>query len=458
MPTTYHFGGGASETVLSPAAAMAAVLATILVLCLPRKYAIIPFLGFTFLAPLGEQLYLAGIHLFLLRIVLLVGCLRVIGAKLSSEESILPGGFNSIDKAFTLWAIFRGVAPIVLWMMAPAVINEVGFWWDAFGAYFLLRYLIQDDEDIRRTIRTFALLTPIIACGMIYEHFHMANLFGQIFGGIRMVPEIRVGKIRCQGSFQHPILAGSFAATLVPLFIWLWIGGESKVQAVIGIVSSMIMVLSSNASTPVMALLGAPIALALWPIRKHMRKLRWGIVVAVLGLALVMKAPVWFIVAHVDVTGSSSASDRAYLIDNCIRHFRDWWLIGVKNPGDWGDNMWDLSQQFVAEAESGGLASLVCFIAMISLGFKKIGLARKAVEGDRKQEWYLWLLGGALFAHIMAFFGISYFDHTQVAWFALFAIICAATASRIGSVKRKREAEPSEDDRAQVVSLEPLTA
>jgi hypothetical protein len=50
------------------------------------------------------------------------------------------------------------------------------------------------------------------------------------------------------------------------------------------------------------------------------------------------------------------------------------------------------------------------------------------VEGDHDKEWYLWLLGAALFSHIVAFFGISYFDQTRVSWFALFAIIVAATA------------------------------
>ena len=85
----------------------------------------------------------------------------------------------------------------------------------------------------------------------------------------------------------------------------------------------------------------------------------------------------------------------------------------------WGFDMWDLSNQFVAEGVSGGLVTFLCFIAMISICFSRLGTARKSVEGDRNQGFY-WFLGCKhYFRTLFAFFGISYFDHTQVAWFAL---------------------------------------
>jgi hypothetical protein len=39
----------------------------------------------------------------------------------------------------------------------------------------------------------------------------------------------------------------------------------------------------------------------------------------------------------------------------------------------------------------------------------------------------MWFLGAALFSHVIAYFGITYFDNTQVAWYTLLAIISAAT-------------------------------
>ena len=35
--------------------------------------------------------------------------------------------------------------------------------------------------------------------------------------------------------------------------------------------------------------------------------------------------------------------------------------------------------------------------------------------------------GGALFSHVVAFFGISFSDQSAVAWYALIAMICATS-------------------------------
>jgi cyanate permease len=40
----------------------------------------------------------------------------------------------------------------------------------------------------------------------------------------------------------------------------------------------------------------------------------------------------------------------------------------------------------------------------------------------------MWLLGATLFAHVVGFFGISYWDSNECVWFAFLAMISAATA------------------------------
>jgi hypothetical protein len=115
------------------------------------------------------------------------------------------------------------------------------------------------------------------------------------------------------------------------------------------------------------------------------------------------------------------------LVDGCIRHFSDWWLIGVKDYDTWGWDMWDLCNQYVAYAFTGGLATLIFFILIISRSFGKIGVARRAAAGLKPQEWMLWCLGAALLAHVVGYFGIGYFDQMQFSWYALLAMISAAT-------------------------------
>ena len=63
-----------------------------------------------------------------------------------------------------------------------------------------------------------------------------------------------------------------------------------------------------------------------------MRTVRWCMVLGILVLHIIMKAPVWFFAfAHIDVTGSSTGYFRATLIDQAVNHFSDWWLMGTKH-------------------------------------------------------------------------------------------------------------------------------
>jgi membrane protease YdiL (CAAX protease family) len=89
--------------------------------------------------------------------------------------------------------------------------------------------------------------------------------------------------------------------------------------------------------------------------------------------------------------------------------------------------MWDTSNLFVAAALSGGLVTLVLVIWVFKRSFGAVGAARKKVKGDRKQEWFLWCVGSALFACVVACFGIAFLYQSQMLLFALPAFISVAT-------------------------------
>jgi hypothetical protein len=102
--------------------------------------------------------------------------------------------------------------------------------------------------------------------------------------------------------------------------------------------------------------------------------------------------------------------------------------------------MWDLSDTYVSQGESGGLLALVFFVAIITRSFSRIGKARKAAAG-RKREWFMWLIGTALYANVMAFFGVSYWDQTEVVGFALLAMISVATEPALAGKSVPKKAE-----------------
>ncbi|HTT17816.1 MAG TPA: hypothetical protein VMG82_02660 [Candidatus Sulfotelmatobacter sp.] len=392
-----------------------------------------------FLIPQGQVVVLAGVHFTAAKILFIAGLIRWAISK--GPERSLAGGFSSIDRVFVAFAICNFAIFSLQWMESGAVIKSLGDLLNILGGYFVLRFAIPDMETARMAVRTFIFIALIMAACMINEHLSHINVFG-LLGGGRSAPEVRDGLIRANGVFEHSILAGCFGATLLPLFLSLWTDKRYRFITVVGLVASTCIVITANGSTASLAYAAGILGLCLWPLRKQMRLIRWGLAITLILLHIFMHGPVWSLINKIDLTGASSNYHRYMLIDNCIRHFFDWWLLGAKNYNSWGFDMWDLSNQYVAYAVTGGLLTLAFFIAIISRSFGGIGKARKAVQPDRKQEWQLWCLGSAVFAHVVAYFGIGYFDQTQFAWFALLAIICAAVSevTRVPPAKRLSKA------------------
>ena len=442
-PQNIRFGGGATETLLHPLVAVWMLIAIVLILTFPRKKAITPFLLAVFTIPVGQVVVLGGLHFTVLRILILAGLARVATFRGLSRGGKFPGGFNAVDQVVVLWTISALTILSLQWMRMDALIHNLGDFLDALGGYLVVRFLISDGEAIRRTFKVLAAICAIQGACMINEQITHINVFG-LLGGISSGVTLRDGKIRSEG-VMGCIGAGVFGGVLIPLFLWLWTEGKSRMAAGAGLAGATAMVITSHASTSWMALGGSFLGLAFWPLRKQMRFVRWGLALILVGLHLVMKAPVWALIARVDLTGSSSSDHRYHLVDGCIRHFGDWWLLGYKHYDLWGWGMWDTCNQFVDVALKGGLLTLVLYIAIFKRSFGAIGRARKKVKGDRAQEWLLWCLGSVLFAHVVAQFGINDAAQMLIGVFSLLACISVAAFEARQATIRSVEAPVGEE-------------
>ena len=432
-PQNLRFGGGTAETVLNPIVLLMVLVVGALILFWPRAKAIAPFIAGSILIPIDQVLLVGGMHFPMLRVLALFGIARLIKDKASSKSQIFSGGINKIDVALILFAIFTAIAGVLLFQQSAALVFQLGNLYTTFGIYFLLRFLIRTEEDILVMVRALAYVACLIAVVMASEVVTGHNPYAYL-GGARAAAYAnlvaRDDRFRAQAGFGHSILAGTFGAVLPPLFFLLWqCGKKNRPLAALGIVSATVITLTSNSSTPILAYGGGVLALCMWPIRNRMRLVRWGIVITIVSLHLVMKAPVWHLISRIDISGGSSAYHRFALIDQCIRHFGDWWLVGVKSTYDWGWDMWDTANQYVSVCDNSGLLPFILFVAIIVYSFKYLGKARKAVA-TKKRQVFLWALGASLFANVVAFVGISYWDQTQVVWFGLLAAISAAAVIR----------------------------
>lgn len=425
-PESFNFQGSATETDILPVTFLLLVVASALILMLPRKYVALPFLFASLIIPLGQVVVVAGLHFHVFRILILAGWVRVVASGMLSDPQKAGFTVNSIDRAVIGWVVVNVIAFTLLSQDTAAFINRMGFAYTAMGAYFLARFLIRDGDDVDRVLKLFSYSCATLAVFMILEQQSGRNVFA-IFGGVPELTGIRGDRIRAQGPFAHPIIAGTLGATLFPLFFgMLWWAKKSRMVSSIGMVAALVMTITSSSATPLLALAAGIAALLFWPFRNQMRPFRWGLVIMLVGLHMVMQAPVWALIARINVIGGSS-DHRYELVNRTILHFWDWWLLGARDLESWGYLMHDTVNEYVGQAVNGGLLGLTLFITILVRCFRCIGLARKAAEKDPLLERGHWALGAWLFANVVAFFGNTYFDQTIVTWYVLLAMISAAT-------------------------------
>lgn len=347
--------GSSNVTILGLAFLLSMVFLT---LRLGRQKALIPLLITTCYVPLGQQFVIAGLDLQFFRILLLAGWARV---WFRNEMADLK--LTTMDKLFLWWAAATVVMGTFADLSMSRFINRAGVTFNALGTYFLVRCWVRDNDDVIHGVRFLAVMIVPLALSMIVEKVTGRNIF-YVFGGVPEFTGVREGRLRCQGAFRHPILAGTYGATLFPLFIGLWFARPAdKVRAVVGAFSAMVVAVAAASSGALLAMMAAMAGMLVWRVRDHMRWVRWGMVIAIGVLAVLMNAPVWFIIARVSEVAGGTGWYRSYLIDQAIKHFDEWWLVGSTYTVHWapagevvvGDpNNMDIINNYVAEGLGGG--------------------------------------------------------------------------------------------------------
>lgn len=419
-----------NQTNLHPLGAAAMVSLGLLMLVAPRRYAMWPLIAMAcFIAP-AQRVVFVSLDFDLLRILVLFGWARLI---LRSEFHGLK--WRLMDWIFTIWATWNLLSLTLLRGSLDGFVNALGQTFDAVGMYFLFRCLIRDWADLRQTVVGFVLASIPVAFCFLIESLTGRNLFA-FLGGVPEQTMIRDGRLRCQGAFAHPIVAGCFWASLLPIVIaQRWQGGRGTLIALVGTVTSLVIIGACASSTPVAALIFGSVAAAFYVLRSSMWIVRWTLLVLILGLHMVMQSPVWHLISRIDIVGGSTGWHRVNLIDQAIAHAHEWWLVGSDlGTAHWGWGTADVTNYYLVQGLHGGVVQVLLFVALISVGFSRIGRARRAVEGDLAASVLTWSIGVALFIHVMNFIALSYFGQITMLWYMQLAIIAGPVSAAAVSV------------------------
>lgn len=418
LPISTYYG----QTTVQPLALLLLIILVAGILLVNRRSVVIPILLMAcFVAP-AQRIVLFGLDFNFTRILILAGWIRVL---VKNEQSLFA--WNAIDKTIILWAISNTAAYVLLRESTGAFVYRLGTSFDSIGMYFLFRFLIRDLDDIKHLTVSLLYLSIPVAFFLLLERHTGRNIFS-VFGGVPEFTAIRNGKLRAQGAFAHPILAGCFWVTQLPLFLaLLW--QKNKLWLVVsGIVATVVIIYACASSTPVAGIGAVLLGASMYIYRHQMKVVRWGVLVTLVVIHMVMKAPVWHLISRLDIVGGSTGWHRYNLIDQTINRFGEWWAMGTLSTAHWGWGLWDTANMYVNEAVNGGLLTLVLFVTILALAFQGVGRLLVILEDNSPDHIFAWALGVSLFTHCIVFISVSYFGQIIVVWYLLLATIGSLSA------------------------------
>jgi hypothetical protein len=412
---------------VNPIGLVFTLVASGLLLTLPRRLAAIPLLMGALYMTRGQEFDI-GVHFTVIRILVVAGIMRVI-----SKGEWIADNINRVDLFLIFWAI---------WLIASSAFHTPDAWifragmvWSDLGCYFLFRIFVQDGEDVQFIFKFLCVALIPIAMLMLLEKAIGKNFFA-ILGGVDETPVFRNGHFRASGPFVHPILAGGVGATCFPMALYLW--KSHRKHAVAGLFASGSIIFASTSSGPIMMLLFILFGMTIWKVRDYLHIIRWLFLTGVIALDAVMKDPVYFLMARIDITGGSTGYHRAALIRSSIDHLNEWWLSGTDYTRHWmatgifaNANHTDITNHLLGMGVMGGLPLMFLFTMVLVAAFRTVGRALNENESaPMEQRFLIWMLGAIVFGHLWNFFSISLFDQSVVFFYFILACIGAVQVTK----------------------------
>ncbi len=299
-------------------------------------------------------------------------------------------------------------------------VYALGFVFNVALVYLLTRVWCNDLSALSGVLRVVAWLLVPIAIAMLAEHVVEKNVFGMFGGGVAESVYVRDGKVRAQGPFAHPILAGTVGAVCFPLMIGIW--RRHRISAAVGLGACVAMVLASTSSGPVMSLFMGVAALVMWFYRSWLRVVQWAVIGAYISAELLMTRPAYYLISKIDLTGSSTGWHRSRLIEVAFEHLSRWWAFGTDYTGDWmaqtvdaAGRSADITNYYLWIGTIGGLPAMLLLIAMMWRAFVWVGKSVAGMPGTMQEHRFMiWCLGAGLFSHAVTSLSVSYTDQSMM--------------------------------------------
>jgi len=423
----------AGQANIHPGGVAALIVCLLFLFMVKRDKAIYPLILLLIAIPSAQRFILLDLDFSFIRLAIFAGFARVIFRK-----EYVGFKFELPDKLMLCWMVWSILAFTFLVGELSGAVTRIGYMVEVVGAYFLARLFVRSLGNIVKLVNLIGIASIPMLILFSIERVTGRNLFAE-FGGVPDFTLVRDGRLRCQGPFSHPIMAGVFWANLLPWLAAMWVTKLiPKPRIAIYALCTIGIIANTASSTPVMAVIFGAIGFAFYFIRQYMSVVRWGILGSLIILHFVMEAPVWHLMARLNVVGGSTGWHRFYLIDKAVEHFWDWWLVGVRSTSYWGAGLGDVTNQFILEGVRGGILGVILYMCLFFSIFWIIGKGMKASK-MRSMLFVLWASGTVVFVNFISFTAVSYFGQMNAALSIFLGISVSLAVESINLKKKKRQ-------------------
>jgi hypothetical protein len=411
------------QTTAHPLGLVALILCSFAVLRAKNENVILAILIFIFAIPSGQRVVILDLDFTFLRIVILLGLAR----------SIFSGEFKKIfliqsDIVILLWMAWGIAAYAIQNASVSAIIRSAGYMIDTVGAYFIGRIYVKSWLDIKRIAIYLGYASVPILVFTLIERATGKNMFS-VFGGIPEITLEREGRLRCQGPFSHPIMAGIFWASMLPWLGVLWARREANRFLLVIIAAGVMLIIANTASsTPVMAVILCAIGLYFFRFRRFLSAINWVAIFLLISAQILMEKGAAHLLARVNIVEGSTGWHRYHLIDQAAKRIDEWWLVGIQSTEHWGLGLIDVTNQYILEGVRGGLLSMIFFIWFLFSVFNLLGKAMSSAT--TKDCWIYWGAGVIMFIHLFSFLSASYFGQMIVSFYLFTGIIATVSVTQ----------------------------
>ena len=410
---------------MSPQLVFIAVLLLVMQLFVPKKWAFVPIL----IAACHTSNVPVVSDFTTIRIVILAGLLRAILK--NNLNFSLRNFFDRIILLFCLFILISAVGHDPKW--GNPYMFRLGFVLNILGTYLYFKSFLLNIDDWKTFQIALAYILLPLAGMMLYEYATQTNPY-RVLGARQDFALVRGGDVRAQGPFGGPILAGTAGAVSLPLIIPLFF--HRKNLAMAGLIACVSIIFVSSSSGPIGTLFVALASLFLWKHRLKLRVIAYSLVIFLFLIELATTRPVWHLIARIDFTGGSTGWHRSALIDAAIAHIGDWWLIGTDITRHWMPyalhsvpNHSDLTNYFIHIGVIAGILPVI----LLSLAIYKClyFFANQSIVCENSESRFTyWTIWSALFAQLVTFLTISYYDQMFVFFYVLFSFASNLQASQ----------------------------